>query len=278
MRTALPSQRFGFDLVGAAVHRGATIVILRCARDWHMAIPELRSYPKVVRLHSQRNSALSPGNCGQQGFRRILAAVGSQAPVPSAPPVPYSRVDPAKTQTRRVIRPVGVDDDERNQARAGTVVPTMARKPTLRRRGSRGERYVEFWTRLLERVQREHPDWRSDTPHQKNDVDMRSPVPGTLISCGFAKSDRLRHELYIGSRDAKRNTEIFHYLEKQQEQFEAAYGGPLSWEPLPNKSACRIADYKQGCTVEQRERFDEYIEWFIDAGKRLRAALIEVWS
>ena len=154
----------------------------------------------------------------------------------------------------------------------------MTGKAALRRGGSRGERYVEFWTQLLERVQREHPDWPSDRPHPKNDVDMRSPVPGTLISCGFAKNDRLRHELYIGSRDARRNMEIFDYLRQRQEQFEAAYGGPLQWEDLPNKSACRIADYKHGCTIEQRERFDEYVEWFIDAGKRLRAALIDVWS
>lgn len=278
MRKALPSQRFGFDLVGAAVRRGATIVILRGANDWHMAVQELRSYPNVVRLRNHRNSALSPGNCGQEGFRRILAAVGGDASAPSASPAPRNRRDPAEAQTRSALQPMSIGDDRRRQVSANTEAGSMTAKTALRRGGSRGERYVEFWTKLLERVQVEHPDWPSDRPHPKNDVDMRSPVPGTLISCGFAKNDRLRHELYIGSRDARRNMEIFDYLRHRQEQLEAAYGGPLQWEDLANKSACRIADYKHGCTIEERERFEEYVEWFIDAGKRLRAALIDVWS
>ena len=50
------------------------------------------------------------------------------------------------------------------------------------------------------------------------------------------------------------------------------------WEDLPNRRACRIGDYKRGYAIEQRERFDEYVEWFIDAGKQLRDALIDVWS
>jgi hypothetical protein len=34
-----------------------------------------------------------------------------------------------------------------------------------------------------------------------------------------------------------------------------------------------VADYWDTCSVLDRERWDEYIDWFIDAGVRLRQAL-----
>lgn len=216
-------------------------------------MPELRSYPNEVRLSSHRNSTLSPSNCGPEGFQQVLAAVGCGASA--------------------------LGDDWHTPAHAATEIgPISGNRAALRRGGSRGDRYVEFWSQLLERVQREHPDWPRDKPHSKNDVDMQSPYSGTLISCGFAQRNRLRHELYIDSGDAGRNMEIFDYLRQRREQLEAAYGGRLEWEPLPTRRACRIADYKEGCPIEQRERFDEYVEWFIDAGQRLRVALAAVGS
>jgi hypothetical protein len=142
----------------------------------------------------------------------------------------------------------------------------------------RGQLYEEFWTQLLERVQREHPGWPSDRPHWKNDVDMTSPVPGTFISCRFTGNGRLSHELYIDSPKARRNMQIFDYLRQRREQLEASYGGPLEWEDQPKKRFCRIADYREDCTIEQVERFDDYVDWFIDAGQRLRAALAAVGS
>lgn len=72
----LPSQHFGFSLVEAAVERGATIVIMRARRDWEVAVPGLSDYRSLVVLNSWRNSAISPGNCGPEGFGRVLSALG----------------------------------------------------------------------------------------------------------------------------------------------------------------------------------------------------------
>ena len=84
---------------------------------------------------------------------------------------------------------------------------------------------------------------------------------------------RLRHELYIDTGDGEENTAIYEQLEAQREAIEALYGGPLSWEELPDKRASRVADYDDACSVLDRDRWDEYIDWFLDAGVRLREAL-----
>lgn len=68
-------------------------------------------------------------------------------------------------------------------------------------------------------------------------------------------------------------TTTFEQLSAQQGQLEAVYERELSWEELPNKKASRVADYKDGCAVTAVERHDEFIDWFFDAGIRLRAAL-----
>jgi hypothetical protein len=74
-QVTLPSQRYGFHLVHNAVENGATVVLLGPA-EWRIAVPELVSYQKVVPLRNIRRPYLSPGNCGDEEFQQVLAAVG----------------------------------------------------------------------------------------------------------------------------------------------------------------------------------------------------------
>lgn len=53
---------------------------------------------------------------------------------------------------------------------------------------------------------------------------------------------------------------------------ERAYGRPLNWEALPHARMCRVADYRDDGDVTFQDRHDEYIDWFLDAGVRLRRA------
>jgi hypothetical protein len=161
-------------------------------------------------------------------------------------------------------------NDWQKQVRAATQAGSVSGKRAL---------YAEFWALLLERVQQEHPDWtRSRRPQPQNWIETRCPVRGSHISFSFAQKDRLRVELYIDTGDADRNAEIFEYLRERREEFEASYGRQVEWEDLPHRRACRVSDYKYGCTIDQQERYAEYVEWFIDAGRRMRAALAAVGS
>jgi hypothetical protein len=156
-------------------------------------------------------------------------------------------------------------NDWQKQVRAATQPSALSTK---------GAAYVEFWRRFLERVHAEHPDWTSGRAvGPDNWYEMRGPIPGCRYSSSFAGKDRLRHELYIDTGDGEKNLEIFEHLRNRQGQLEGEYGRPLVWEELDGKRACRLADYRDGCTVLDTEHHDEYIEWFVDAGVRLRRAL-----
>jgi hypothetical protein len=51
--------------------------------------------------------------------------------------------------------------------------------------------------------------------------------------------------------------------------------GPLSWEELSERRASRIADYTDGDVMDTEEH-ERYIDWFFDAGERLRRAIDSV--
>ncbi|CAN5842119.1 DUF4268 domain-containing protein [soil metagenome] len=125
-------------------------------------------------------------------------------------------------------------NDWQKQVRAATQAGAVAGKGAL---------YVQFWTRFLERVHEEHPDWtQSRRAGPENWFEMKSPIKGCRFSCSFAQNERLRHELYIDSGDGERNTQLFEELAAQQGQIETVYENPLSWEELPTKKASRVAD------------------------------------
>jgi hypothetical protein len=71
----LPSQWFGFRLVGQAMDRGAVIVVTRAVRQWLVAIPGLASYHGLVRTKSAQTASLGIGNLQQQGHTRVTEAI-----------------------------------------------------------------------------------------------------------------------------------------------------------------------------------------------------------
>ncbi|HEX2039920.1 MAG TPA: DUF4268 domain-containing protein [Acidimicrobiales bacterium] len=139
--------------------------------------------------------------------------------------------------------------------------------------GGKAERYVRFWERYLARVHAAHPEWsRRRTPQSTNWMGFPSPIPGTQITPSFAAGGRLRHELYIDSGDVATNENVFAGLLARKDEFEQVYGRPLSWEELPGKRASRIADYSTGDVLEE-QAWEAYIDWFVECGERLRAAI-----
>lgn len=142
---------------------------------------------------------------------------------------------------------------------------------------SRALLYPRFWEEFLGRIRETHPDWSgARVPSSQGWMGFRSTLPLTHPTCGFAAGSRLRSELFIDSGDQERNRRIFESLLKQKEVFEASYGRQLSWEPLPHARMCRVADYRGNGDVTFQDRHDEYIDWFLDAGVRLREATATV--
>ena len=95
------------------------------------------------------------------------------------------------------------------------------------------------------------------------------------MSCSFAAGGEIRYELYIDAQSAEQSTERYEALARQKDALEAAYGGPLTWEPLPGRRACRIAEYRTGAITRQDEHH-AYMNFFLDASQRMRTALAAV--
>lgn len=74
-RLRVPSQRYGFDLLRAAIRRDAAIFVTRGARIWEEAVPELRGCHRAFRTRSVQNVAISPRNC-PEGYEAARLALG----------------------------------------------------------------------------------------------------------------------------------------------------------------------------------------------------------
>jgi hypothetical protein len=137
--------------------------------------------------------------------------------------------------------------------------------------------YVEFWSKFLARLQEERPGWsKAKQGTQSNWFNMSVGLPtGCTVTASFAAGGKLRNEFYIDRATQDECKELFDSIHEQLAAFEAAYGSALSWHRLDSKKASRIAEYRDG-TVENAEEHDDYIDWFINAGDRMRRALASV--
>lgn len=104
--------------------------------------------------------------------------------------------------------------------------------------------YQRFWTSVLERLQAEHAGWTTaKVPQSTNWVSMPCPIAGCTYDTSFAARARVRHGIYIDSGDGDTNSAVSTALTSRRAAIEATYGGALEWEELPERPACRVAEY-----------------------------------
>jgi len=136
--------------------------------------------------------------------------------------------------------------------------------------------YAEFWNRFAQRVQQEHPDWvgTRGQPNEWNWFEMASPqVKNGYYAAAFMHDRRIKYELYIDSGDSENNKRLLDPFLSAKPDIEKLYGGPLEWHPPDHAHRyAAIRAIGEG-DITDVDRHDEYMNWFIDAGQRLRAAV-----
>lgn len=81
-------------------------------------------------------------------------------------------------------------------------------------------------------------------------------------------------ELYIDRGEAPENKRIFDHLYARKDEIEKAIGGPLIWEPLDTKRACRIKHViERGGYRSPESQWPEIQSEMVDAMSKLEAAL-----
>ncbi len=141
-------------------------------------------------------------------------------------------------------------------------------------RTARQEIFRRFWQQLIERS---HP--------KTHLFANRSTTTDHWISAGIGRSgfglnlalteDRARVECYIrlGKGSDERTKAIFNALREQQKQIEQAFGEPLDWQDLPNRSGCRICKDLDGGWKTPESDWLAMQERMVETMMRLEAAL-----
>lgn len=138
-------------------------------------------------------------------------------------------------------------------------------------RSERQEAYVEFWADFLAAA-RERGWTAARSPQPQQWMSTPSGISGLTLNASFGRRG-MSAELYFQHPDPERNLARFTRLSSQRERFESAYGGPIEWQELPGRSACRIADYLADASIEDRASWGDFLSWQLDRQVRLRSAL-----
>lgn len=146
--------------------------------------------------------------------------------------------------------------------------PARARPHTPR---SGGGTYADFWALLRRTIDREHPEWLAGTP-QGNSQHFRGPMVHSRFQFDFA-TQGLRHQLLFNASSRGDNEQRLMHFASLEEELTEAYGDQLRFEDLPGRTQCRVADYLPGAAVDDTSRWEEYVEWLLSSGVRLRDAL-----
>ncbi len=98
----------------------------------------------------------------------------------------------------------------------------------------------EFWTGLLAQAVKKTNLHAHISPGESQFISARLGISGLSYNHVISQHEG-RVELYIDRGDFDVNKRVFDSLIGQKDQIETDFGGPLSWERLDEKRACRVS-------------------------------------
>lgn len=158
--------------------------------------------------------------------------------IDDSPPAPKFEV---------VVKPNNWTKTGREQARVAT-----SASPTQ-------QLQLKFWMALVERLAKNAPQIRPQKPQPRHWLNNSIGRPGFYLNfTANTLHKRLGVELYIRNQDAK---SYYAELLTHRESIHTQLGFPLDWQELPESIACRIVSYRPDSSIEDEERWDEYLAW-----------------
>jgi hypothetical protein len=130
----------------------------------------------------------------------------------------------------------------------------------------------EFWTYVLERMNRESDLFRNISPGTDSWIGTGSGVSGIAFNM-VATRNATRVEVYI-NRERRENEQIFDSLIAQRAELEQAMGVPINWFRNDEGKGCRIDATTEG-NLYDRERWPEMAGFLIPTMTRFVATFRE---
>ena len=119
----------------------------------------------------------------------------------------------------------------------------------------------KFWMALIERLAKTAPQIRPQQPrlqHWLNNSIGRSGF--NLNITANTRDERLGVELWVPRADGKQR---FAALMEKKEAIEGQLGFELDWQELPEATGSRVASWYPHGSIEEEQRWDEYLDWLI---------------
>lgn len=117
----------------------------------------------------------------------------------------------------------------------------------------------KFWVALIDYLGKKASQIRPQTPRPQHWLLCSIGRSGFhLSSTASTRDNRLGVELYIDNGEAKQH---FANLSAQKQDIEAKLGFELDWQELPDAKAVRIASWYPNASIEDEQRWHEYIDW-----------------
>ena len=132
---------------------------------------------------------------------------------------------------------------------------------------------LEFWKGFSEFLDESGSSFNSRKAFPQNWYSLSIGTGKGYISCTVLMSSkgRLGCELYMPGSDADG---LFASLFQQKSAIEENLG-ELDWQDLPDRQACRIADYKQPVNFDDRDRWPELFAWLKDRAEEFKKVFAE---
>jgi len=117
----------------------------------------------------------------------------------------------------------------------------LREKEQLGRRevAGRNEVFVRFWEGLLQIARQKKTRHANRKPAPRSYLSASSGFRGFELNYVIIR-DSADVEVYVKRGSAAENKRVFYVLQAQQAEIEEAFGGPLIWQPLENRLACRV--------------------------------------
>jgi hypothetical protein len=259
-----PVGDFWLDLIGRDEATNTIVIIEnQLTKSDHDHLGKLLTYAggtdatNVVwvakHFRGEHRAALEWLNARTDENTRFFAVEVGAVRIGDSPPAPLFRVVVQPNDWGKVVKAV--------------TTPTTTPKGLV---------YAEFWAQLLQQVSDRGLGWTNSTKAPKaNWLGLPAGHDGVAYYCSFTKNGLLS-ELFFEAADPAVNDARFAAASRRQADLELKFGAPLSFEPLPLRKGCRIGTYMSGGAVDQKEMWDEYVDWFIDTQTRLRSAIDRV--
>lgn len=258
-RAEHPVGGFSLDLIGVDEATGETVIIEnQLATSDHMHLGQILTYAGgtdpanivwvALRFRDEHRAAIDWLNTRTDEATRFFAVEVSVVQIGNSASAPLLEL---------VAQPNDWGKTVRRPPPAG---------------GGKSDVYREFWALWLDLIHVERPTWtNARQPLAQSWMTMSTGVNALNYSVLFNKEGP-SCELYFGSSYPDVNLARFRAAESRRAEFEAAFGGPVDFDELPTRKACRIAVYRPG-NINNRSEWDSFLQWYLENQTNLRAAV-----